>query len=282
MNRETKQKKVFIQQVLEYTISHLFDLLTIFLAGFVVIRNQFEPYTINDIVTLINILIGILALIASSSLWQNSKYTGELMRLVTKTFELVSTKLDQDASSSAFFRNKPELQNYIQNAKKIYFCGVNLTNTIDENLASIQGALDQGREVRILIIDPESTALEVAGRRTNTGLPNYYVTKLETTFQLLQLIYSNSSKANNKLHVGLLPYPPSFGILGFDLDAKSETSKIIIEIYLHKIKDKAPRFELTPTKDALWYSYFSEQFNKMWSDARTWEPVRLEKNQKKG
>jgi len=265
-----KNKKVSIKHILGISS----DVITILLAIYVVIRHQINPYTLDNLGNLLSILIAIIACLATSSLIQNSNISGELLKIINNTFDVVSSRLDPNPSSKAFFINKPELQKYIHSAKKIYLCGVNLTNTIEDNLRSIQNAVNDGREVYILIIDPDTTALEVAGRRTNTeGQKNYYKTKLSTTIDLLENIYLCNHKAAKKLHVGLLPYPPSFGILGFDLDGDPKNGKIFVEIYFHKIGDQSPRFELSYIKDESWYVHFSEQFTKMWSDARIWTPA---------
>ena len=102
---------------------------------------------------------------------------------------------------------------------------------------------------------------------------SYYKKKLEVTFDninfLLQALHKNSNPNKGILEVKLLSYPPSFGIVNIK---SKENSIIITELYPHHVGyDTPPIFKVDNIKDKRWYSYFSNQFEAMWSRAKDYE-----------
>jgi hypothetical protein len=185
-------------------------------------------------------------------------------------------------SAVSFFRSIQDLDSYIKNALFIDICGVTLTNTINTRFTFLRDRLQAGATLRILIIDPESQAINMSAQRSvNPKDTQYFQRRLESTFADLTYLYKfcedlkSSEKKGSKLgsiSVKLLTYAPSFGTIS--LDAKSKQGIARIEIYPHKFGFKTPpSFILTPDNDKEWYNYFVDQFEQMWKTSQSWNPT---------
>ena len=183
-------------------------------------------------------------------------------------------------SAISFFKTRPDFLSLVQNSTQIDMCGVTLTNTINMQFAVLRERLEAGAKVRILLIDPESQAIEMSAQRSiNPKDTEYYRRRLESSLSDLTYLYKfnqdmkqrrkRNSKAGDLL-VRLLSYAPSFGMTC--LDPGKKQGILYVEVFPHKLGYKnAPKFELTSNNDKKWYSYFLEQFEQMWEAAKPWD-----------
>jgi hypothetical protein len=189
--------------------------------------------------------------------------------------------LPAQPSAIAFFRPLKDFDIRLKNAFEIDLCGVSLTNTLSAQFATLRSRIEAGAKLRILVIDPESHAIEMTSERsTNPKDTMYYQRRLESTFSELTYLYKfvddmqRKGKKGSKrghLSVKMLSYAPSFGLLS--LDSKSKEGIIQIEIFPHKFGFKArPIFSLSLENDGEWYTYFVDQFEHMWNAAKSWDP----------
>lgn len=184
-------------------------------------------------------------------------------------------------SATAFFRPMQDFEVRLKNATKIDLCGVSLTSTISTHFATLRSRIEAGAELRILVIDSKSSAIEMTSERsTNPKDTMYYRRRLDSTFSELTYLnrFARDMKQKGKkgsktgsLSVKLLSYAPSFSIVS--LDSRDKEGRVQVEIFPHKFGFKArPVFTLSLDNDGEWYTYFLEQFEQMWNTATPWDP----------
>ncbi len=189
--------------------------------------------------------------------------------------------LPEKPSAISFFHPSSDFEKNLVNAMHIDLCGVTLTDSVGTQLALLGKRLRAGAELRLMVIDPKSQAIQISALRSiNPKDTMYYQRRLESTFTHLAYLYQyNQDKKcageegikEGTLSVRLLPYPPSFQIAS--LDAKTKRGIARIEIYPHRYGfNNSAIFTLTPDYDKEWYTYFIEQFDQMWETARPWDP----------
>ena len=182
-----------------------------------------------------------------------------------------------------FFQKMPDIGAQIQEADGIDLCGVSLTSTISRQLTELRNGLAMGKPVRILIVDPRTTAVEMANARSESQDIGYYKKRLDASLSDIAYLWQKreelveEDKARS-LQVRLMPYAPSFGIQIFH-QARSK-GQMNVEIYPHHGgHGMPPVFALEESDDHLWYQYFLNQFEDMWSYAEEWTPDLFQVNE---
>jgi hypothetical protein len=175
--------------------------------------------------------------------------------------EQLSEKLIKPQNADDFFwRSKRSIEPDLSQAKYIGFVGASLSRTLRDYSAILEERLKVGAKVRIVLMDPNSTAPEQAVLRSKgVSSRQFYIDTLRPTLERVGML-SNSS---DRVELGLLPYKPAFGMVVIDPD--EPYGKIVIEMYPHHSDSFAPTFELQPNRDLHWYKHFREQFDNLWN-----------------
>ncbi len=191
-------------------------------------------------------------------------------------------RLDRERpKAEKFFQKLPDIGPMIQEADAIDLCGVSLTSTINRHFTLLRDSLAEGTPVRLLIIDPRSTAVEMANARSESQDIEYYRKRLDASLSDIGYLWEKQEGFVNEGNAGafeirLLPYAPSFGLQIFRR-ARSK-GQMNVEIYPHHGGYGAPPiFTLDESDDSLWYAYFQDQFEDMWARAAEWSPEMLQK-----
>jgi hypothetical protein len=138
--------------------------------------------------------------------------------------------------------------------------GAVLGRTLRDYSASSEERLRVGAKMRIILMDPSSTAPDQAVLRSKgVSSRQFYIDTLRPTLERVGML----ANASEKIELGLLPYKPAFGIMVIDPD--EPYGRIIVEMYPHHTDSFAPTFELQPGCDPHWYKYFRDQFDSLWS-----------------
>jgi hypothetical protein len=261
----------WLQGVLSFIIDNFSMFLTIGFAGFLIYRQKIAVTTsIEELVTGVLTVLGLLAI---SEIVVRYRQLQHIERTIEGVDSLIRNRFADCPSAIMYLRKPPDLQTHIQSSKEIDLCGVCLTSTINKQFSTLCEQLKIGARIRILIMAPDSQAVEVAGFRSEVGDAEYYKKRLAATFQDLEYLYKSwrdsAPAGSGELHVRLLQYPPSFGIHAFDSNRTSGV--MFVEFYPHKSAAESPILELRFDRDGKWYQYFSNQFDKMWVDAQPWE-----------
>jgi hypothetical protein len=203
-------------------------------------------------------------------------------KVLENQLTVLQRNLPDRPSALSFFRKTPDLAPYIQQANQIDLGGVTLTNTLNRHFALLRERLDAGGTIRLLVIDPNSHAIEMSAQRSASPKDTeYYRRRSESALSDITYLikYNNDRKQikgrnikSGNIAVRLLSYAPSYGICSFD--KKRNHGRVFVEIYPHKFGFKVPpTFELNLENDGEWYTYFVDQFEQMWDAASPWDPT---------
>ncbi|RIK78203.1 hypothetical protein DCC62_07950 [candidate division KSB1 bacterium] len=274
------------QVIAEFLIDNFTILLTIGFAGFIIYRREVAQIAVSTDDLLTGIL-GVLALLATSEIVERYRRLNSIERAVNRSLSFLENRFTDRASAIAFFKKHSNLDQYFEGANQIDLCGVTLTTTINKQFGNLRERLQAGARIRILVVDPDSTALKMSAERsTSPEDVDYYRVRLDATLREIEYLFKSwddfkslqtSSSRTASLSVRLLSYAPSFGILSFD--ANQDNGIALVEIYPHKFGHKSPpTFDLTSQRDGNWYKYFIDQFDEMWNVARPWQSRNLSKD----
>jgi hypothetical protein len=193
---------------------------------------------------------------------------------------LNSVEESKSTSAEQFFKPNPALDGYVQGAHQIDWCGVTIEEEIHTNITKIRDSLKTGSIIRILVVDPQSNALEMSALRSQGIRQERFKQKLDATLADMAYLHNcwtsyksqETGKPIGSLSVRLLPYAPSFGMFSFNKDTNEAV--VFIEVYAHADGfGSFPQFGLNPQKDGKWYKFFVSQFEEMWETATPWAPA---------
>ena len=164
------------------------------------------------------------------------------------------------------------LGEYFEKATEIRLSGVALQRTIRENIHTLAQVLKEGADVKVIVVDPYGDA----AKRIANPSANFPLDALKANTQMtMQNLSWLSALPDNKGSVELrfIEEEPYYNIVA--INPNKESGIIFVEIYPQRwVSGSRPRFELTSRRDAYWFSYFREQFNRLWDDSK---PISIEK-----
>jgi hypothetical protein len=203
-----------------------------------------------------------LALLAYSTLGSR-----ERMQRLTDVSEATQALFEQviggrPKADDFFWKQKHSLERDIAQARFIGGVGVSLSRTVRDCLAEFENCLEAGASIRLMVIDPASSAPRQARLRSKSGVEDSFFVDLVRTTVARLCILAELGDLPGTLELGLLPYVPSFGL--FLIDPDEPHGRIIVEVYQHKSLAFNPTFELDAQRDAQWYRFFREQFDLLW------------------
>jgi hypothetical protein len=251
----------------EFFLDNLFDLATLTVAVFVVLRHQVRPF---DLATLASWILAVLALLAISGLWDRNRRLRRLENLLTETTDLLNRQLADKPRAATFFAQELShsiLEETFSSANQIYICGLTLTRTTRQFMDSFSRRLDAGATIRLAFLDPANPALMeiMAARSMGNTSAAYWGTRLNTVVDVIRAM-SGSTTSAAKLEVGFAPFPPAFGLILTDPDQAH--AKCFVEIYHHKTAERNAAFSLSRAEDPYWYSFFYKQWVELWNTCR--------------
>lgn len=257
-----------LQTIVEYLLDNLFDIFTILVAGYLVIRHQISPFTTSDIAELATWILGVLGLVAVSGLWERNRRLNRIEKLSEESRDLIVHRLSRKARAADFFLSERSLSDKtFASASNIYLSGITLTRTTREYMYALGQRLVAGADIRIIIVDPtvESVLEEFVLRSMGDTTPEYWRSRLQTVETVIDAI-AKTPGSKGRLEVGYLPYTPSFGFVMIDPDEPH--GFCFVELYHHKSAEPNPVFELRASDDPYWYSFFRRQYEILWNSCR--------------
>jgi hypothetical protein len=259
-----------IQAFFEYILDNLFDILTIALAGYVVVRHQVRPFTAEDVAELATWILAVLGLIAVSGIWERNRRLGRVERLARESRDLIARQLNRTVLAGDFFIPDPRLPSDVfATADHICLAGMTLRRTLRDHMEILRQRLRAGANVRVIILDPnEEAVMDEATRRSHGATtPNDWRARIYTVQTDIRIIGEVlDSASRGELEVGYLPYIPSFG---FKMIDPNETHAYCqIEIYQHRSVAANPTFDLRRADDGDWFTFFQQQYEILWQSCR--------------
>lgn len=255
------------QAFVEYLLDNLFDIVTIMMAGYLVIRHQVRPFAPSDIAELATWILAVLGLIAVSGLWDRNRRLQRIEKLSEESRDLVWRRLSGKVRAGDFFLPERRLSDQsFASATTIFLSGMTLTRTTREYAHVLSKRLAAGAYIRIIIVEPTDMILrQLSLRSTGPGTSDYWHNRLQAVDALIHAL-AKMPDNKGKLELGYLPYLPSFGLVM--IDPGESHGFCFVEIYQHKSAEPNPTFELRATDDPLWYKFFRQQFEILWKSCR--------------
>jgi hypothetical protein len=256
------------QAFVEYLLDNLFDIATIVIAGYLVMRHQIVPFSANDIGELATWILAVLGLIAVSGLWDRNRRLRRIENLAQESRDLVQRRISGRARAGDFFLSERELSDkFFSSANTILLSGCTLNRTTREYAYVLGQRLAAGAHIRIIILDPKLPALlDDASKRSSANIPaEHWLNRLQAVETLLGVIAQTPSHTGT-LELGYLPYIPSFGFAFVDPDDPHAVCHV--ELYQHRSVQANPAFVLTRKDDPLWFGFFKRQYEVLWASCR--------------
>jgi hypothetical protein len=257
------------QGFIEYLLDNLFDIATIVVAGYLVIRHQVQPFAPNDIAELATWILAVLGLIAVSGLWDRNRRLHRIEKLSEESRDLVLRRLSGKVHANDFFLSGHQLSNQVfESATTIWLSGVTLSRTTRSYMHILSQRLVEGVQIRIILVDPavDVALQELALQDQGSTTVEFWRNRLQTVQTIIEII---GKTPNNKgsLEIGYLPYTPSFGLV--ITDPFKPHGFCSVELYCHKSTETNPAFELRASDDPRWYEFFRRQYEDLWRSCRT-------------
>ncbi len=251
----------------EYLLDNVFDIATILIAGFLVLRQQLQPSAITDFSELATWVLAVLGLIAVSGLWERNRKLHRIENIAQEGRDLILRRLADKAYAKDFFVNeKPVSDKTFASSDVIYVSGMTLTRTAREYMYVWGQRLVAGATIKVMILDTETSLLkELILRSSGQTTVDYWKNKLQAVQSLISYI-AQTPESKGRIELGYLPYIPSYGFVIVDPD--DPNGRCIVEMYHHESAKPNPTFELSCSDDTEWFNFFREQFDTMWKSCR--------------
>lgn len=171
-------------------------------------------------------------------------------------------------SGTPFFIDEfpPALYSSMADAPELWLIGATLSRTIKTHYHLIETKLKQGHSIRVMVIHPAGSGLEMASERS-------YVRRdlqQEANDILITLGYLCDLKkaAPDSLDIRTIQYPLSFG--AFAINPNSRDGSLYIENYPYRMAGESkPKFILTP-QHGHWYDQYKQELGYLWSESSAW------------
>ncbi len=205
-----------------------------------------------------SLTLAVLALLAFAGL--KSRYQAEQLAIKLDRKSAADISLDE-----IFYKSPPALHDRLYKAKSIYHNGISLVGTSNSLLGAFSTCLTNGGTVRLLIVDPESSGLEVAAQRFQKH-QDYQRLKREVEHSLDNFESLNPSTQSN-LHIHLMSAVPAYSI--WIIDSNTPTAEVWVGLYSFR-DEIEPWLHFLPQKDSEMFDFFNRQFEAMWQSSKKW------------
>lgn len=168
---------------------------------------------------------------------------------------------------------EPEQRARTRNAKSISALGITLFRLLPAFQYEFCEMLANGGQLRVLLVDPNSPAIEMASKRSDIGTPpKTQKRRVEDMLELLSRWRSNIPDAD--IQVKLLDYLPSYGITIIDPRSDADDAFCLVRLITFKTSTStAPTIRPDPVNETYWFEFFRDQFERMWKCAESYELV---------
>ncbi len=157
------------------------------------------------------------------------------------------------------------IQDMAAGAREIAAAGISLISLVNPNITFYRRKLDAGCNMRFLLLDPTSQALET----WDAMLP------APTTAQDINSVLANLSTLLKHEAPGRCEVRLSRVYLPFSLvmvDPGLDTGRMTVEMHVYKMgTDERLHFILDQVGDRKWFDFFRGQFEDIWEDSRPWD-----------
>lgn len=191
-----------------------------------------------------------------------------LMRSLESKVEAISrNSITRQGAEDLFLKVLPDFLERLRAAQTIAINGMTLALTSNSFHSLFRQCAASGGQVRLIIIDPQHSAIDVAANRFNKHQdPQRLRRESEHTLDNLQALIEDETVAKG-FHLRLSNFVPSYGI--WLLDADTPREEIWVELYSFRA-DMEPAIQLLPHRDGIYFPFFRQQFEIMWQASNPW------------
>jgi hypothetical protein len=211
--------------------------------------------------------LAVLALMATTQLIDRFR----VLRSVDERLERLEHRSRASMSAGDFFMHqRPDLQERLRHARSIAISGVTLARTSVSLWAILRERLEHHVPVRIMALDPDHPASEIATyRMQRLRNPARIQSEVKHSLENFASLCEHRPELRETLELRVLPYAIPYGIWVID----SGTTKAELWVEIYSFRDALePTFHLQPHRDGEWFTLFEGQFEKMWEVSRVWTP----------
>lgn len=166
--------------------------------------------------------------------------------------------------------DEPFTQFVERGRQDVLLAGLTLAGTVGPFRTVFKKAVQQGTNLRFLLLDPESPCPELAAHFHGVSSGSMRSDIESSLSYLQQLMDSVSSSNSGTVQVRLLRTIPNASIAM--RDGNRDTGEIRYELYLYQTDVAGrPAFRLTPPDGEI-YRRFRDAIERLWNDSQPWIP----------
>ncbi|MFI9805054.1 hypothetical protein ACIHEJ_11915 [Streptomyces sp. NPDC052301] len=203
-------------------------------------------------------ILAVLALVGFSLLRIRSQ-----SEKINKSLTAIGTR----SSADNFFTpvdDGEEIKEMISSSREVWIHGWTLELHLVSYASEIRKAVTKGLHVKILVIEPGSTAMTIAASEADNRSASELSANLEANLRRLEAPFSGP--VSGKLEIRTLTHVPHCTVIASDPAA--DHGKIVMRIATFQAEHwQRPTFSVTRQNDGTWYEFFKEQFDKKWESA---------------
>lgn len=225
--------------------------ITIALVFILGIFNFFSPSSSTLIFTVILAALGILAV----SALKTEHHFEEVIQ-------------NQGRAKDLFMNEFPAtMHDDIVNASELLMIGVTLARTVKTYYSEFEGKLRKGHVIKVLLIDPEGPAVEMAETR-NFGRADPDRTRSDIR-AIIQDLIELQKIAPDKMIIRTIQNPLTHGVIAVNPD--SPRGVLYMENYPYRtLGGSKPKYILRAGQDE-WYGFFKDEAQILWKNGKDWK-----------
>jgi hypothetical protein len=235
-------------------LNRLIPLLTLLSAGIAIV---FSTIGLLSLTLAEQIIIALLALLAVDAL--NERVT------ILETVEQRLTSL----ATTRLLRTRAEMMSPLQQAsqaKEICLLAIHGTSAITPYVGFYLQKLREGCRIRVILLHPQSPATPLRDKLVNHTQTTKYI---ETSLEALRGLLTTKTRGRCEVRLSQVFLP--FSMFGTDL--AQETGQLVVEFSSYRVAiDERPHIYLTAHEEPMWFTYYRQQFERVWADATVWSP----------
>lgn len=216
------------------------------------------------VVTIIGVALVVLGILGNTNIELSlTVIIAALALLVFKTTTPEKAIVDvdsvlQDRNDFGPFRDT------VHGRRRVWIYGPSSVNALREDIE--REVLDKGGEVRIMLQDPDSTAIDYLRDQLDTRDPRANLRgDLESSLRLLRHLLV--ATPGGKLQCRLLPYSPGFSMVIVDPDSRD--GQIVLEFLGFRYEHVKQRMHVIIRREESprWFDHWLAQYQRMWDAA---------------
>lgn len=189
------------------------------------------------------------------------------LALLEQRFEVQDTltKIETSFGHARFESERPfDLDQLLRSSSLVMLAGVDLARTFSNYRTQLSNYLERGNELRIMLYDPTSAAVDCAVQRSKRPFSKdrqiQLINDAVSDFKQLELI----PQARMQVRLSSLAFP--HGIIASNYH--SGDGVICLKHYRYRLDNyDLPWMKIT-SADGIWYEQFATEIDEFWNDAR--------------